>query len=218
MRGREPRIFFTFPFKTLILKLMNKLTPKDLEQMNIEKFKAVGPSEKYADQMTDFVNELRRENYSSRSANPWLKDVEVEFSRHPDGSEKLKDLKLLVRTNDDHVVGLYCVRDDMDEQTLLDFGGNISYLIRPSERRKGYNKINMYLALKECAKRGFSVITLVVEAGNRAASRSVRAMGGNMVTTFFDRDGMGLKFEKYIVNVKDAIASYAPIFEYLIEE
>ena len=65
---------------------MNKLTPKDLEQMNIEKFKAVGPSEKYADQMTDFVNELRRENYSSRSANPWLKDVEVEFSRHPDGS------------------------------------------------------------------------------------------------------------------------------------
>ena len=197
---------------------MNKLTPKDLEQMNIEKFKAVGPSEKYADQMTDFVNEVRRENYSSRSANPWLTDGEVEFSRHPDGSEKLKDLKLLVRTNDDHVVGLYCVRDDMDEQTLLDFGGNISYLIRPSERRKGYNKINMYLALKECAKRGFSVITLVVEAGNRAASRSVRAMGGNMVTTFFDRDGMGLQFEKYIVNVKDAIASYAPIFEYLIEE
>lgn len=218
MRGCKPRIFFTFPFKTLILKLMNKLTPRDLEQINIEKFKVVEPLEKYADQMTDFVNELRRENYSRRVVDPWLKEIETEFSRSPGGSEKLVGVKLLVRTNDDYVVGLHCVRDGMDKQTLLDMGGNISYMIRPSERRKGYNKINMYLALKECAKRGFSVITLVSEEGNRAAARSIRAMGGRLVTTFYDRDGMGVRFEKYFVNVKDAIASYAPIFEYLIEE
>lgn len=195
-----------------------QLTPKDLASMKIEKFKIVAPAEKYADQMTDFVNELRRENRNNRTEDPWLKEIETEFSRSPGGSEKLVGVKLLVRTNDDHVVGLHCVRDNMDAEKLKDLGGNISYMIRPSERRKGYNKINMYLALKECAKRGLSVITLVSEEENRAAARSIRAMGGRLVTTFYDRDDIGVRFEKYFVNVKDAIASYAPIFEYLVEE
>ncbi len=195
-----------------------QLTPKDLASMKIEKFKIVAPAEKYADQMTDFVNELRRENRNNRTEDPWLSEIETEFSRQPGGSEKLEGVKLLVRTNDDHVVGLHCVRDNMDAEKLEDLGGNISYMIRPSERRKGYNKINMYIALKECAKLGLSTITLICDENNRAASRSIRAMGGRMVTTFFDRDGMGLRFEKYIVNVKDAISSYEPIFEYLIEE
>ena len=38
------------------------------------------------------------------------------------------------------------------------FDGNIGYGIRPTERRKGYNKINLYLGLIEALKENKSVI------------------------------------------------------------
>ena len=55
---------------------------------------------------------------------------------------------LLIRENDNRIVGTVNVRWDLNEE-MLRFGGHIGYGIRPSERRKGYNKINLYLALKE---------------------------------------------------------------------
>ena len=41
------------------------------------------------------------------------------------------------------------------------FSGNIGYGIRPTERRKGYNKINLYLGLIEAKKVGLEKITIV---------------------------------------------------------
>lgn len=38
------------------------------------------------------------------------------------------------------------------DRKMKQFGGNIGYGIRPTERRKGYNKMNLYLGLIE-AKR-----------------------------------------------------------------
>ena len=35
-------------------------------------------------------------------------------------------------------------------ESLKKYGGNIGYCIRPVERGKGYNKINLYLGLKIC--------------------------------------------------------------------
>ena len=193
------------------------MPPKDLSSMKVERFKAVPVSREYTDEMLDFVNELRRENRRKEVNDPWLKEIEAEFSCRPGGSEKLRGVKLLVRTNDNRVVGLHCVRDNMDKHRLLQFGGNISYLVRPSERRKGYNKINMYIALKECARRGLSTISLTTVVGDKAAERSIRAMGGRLVRRMMDFDGAEIWVEQYSVNVKDAISSYAPIFEYLIE-
>lgn len=193
------------------------MSPQELASLHLEKFKAVVPSPEYADQMTDFVNELRRENRMSRTSNTWLKDIEIEFSRRPGGSENMKGVKLLVRTNDNYVVGLHCVRDEKDMSKLEGLGGNISYLIRPSERRKGYNKINMYLALKECVYSGMHSIVLICENDNKAAARSIKAMGGRLTKEYYDRNDTGIRYEEYIVNVADAIASYAPIFEFMIE-
>ncbi len=194
------------------------MNPQDLASMHLEKFKAVAPSSEYADQMTDFVNELRRENRNSRSVNTWLKDVETEFSLRPGGSDSLKNVKLLVRVNDNYVVGLHCVRDETDTDKLEHVGGNISYLIRPSERRKGYNKINMYLALKECVQHGLHSIVLICEDFNKAAARSIKAMGGRLLKKYYDRHGTGVQYEEYVLKVADAIASYAPIFEFMVEK
>ena len=49
------------------------------------------------------------------------------------------------------------------------FGRNIGYCIRPTERGKGYNKINLYLALKMCKKYGITNALLDVDKANIAS-------------------------------------------------
>ena len=51
---------------------------------------------------------------------------------------------LLIRKNDNKIIGTINVRWNLTEE-MKKFGGNIGYSIRPTERRKGYNKINLYI-------------------------------------------------------------------------
>ena len=55
----------------------------------------------------------------------------------------------LIREEDNKIVGMINIRLELNEK-LKNSGGHIGYSIRPTERRKGYNKINLYLGLKKC--------------------------------------------------------------------
>ena len=55
---------------------------------------------------------------------------------------------LLIRKNDNKIVGTINIRWNLSEK-MLEFGGHIGYGIRPTERRKEYNKIQLYLVLLE---------------------------------------------------------------------
>ncbi len=58
---------------------------------------------------------------------------------------------LLIRESDNKIVGTINIRWNLNEK-MLQFGGHIGYGIRPTERRKGYNKINLYLGMIEAKK------------------------------------------------------------------
>ena len=66
---------------------------------------------------------------------------------------------LLIRKNDNKIVGTINVRWNLTEE-MKQFGGNIGYGIRPTERRRGYNKINLYLGLIEAKKVGLDKVML----------------------------------------------------------
>lgn len=53
----------------------------------------------------------------------------------------------LIRCEDNKIVGMINIRLELNEK-LKNSGGHIGYSVRPTERRKGYNKINLYLGLK----------------------------------------------------------------------
>ena len=72
---------------------------------------------------------------------------------------------LLIRENDDKIVGTINVRWNLTE-SMKQFGGNIGYGIRPTERRKGYNKINLYLGLIEAQKLGLDRVMLDCDVNN----------------------------------------------------
>ena len=46
----------------------------------------------------------------------------------------------------------------MLNEYLLNQGGNIGYGVRPTERRKGYNKYQLYLAMKNCKEKGIDKV------------------------------------------------------------
>lgn len=69
---------------------------------------------------------------------------------------------LLIRKNDNKIIGTINIRWNLTEK-MKRFGGNIGYGIRPTERRKGYNKINLYFGLIEIQKIGLDKVMLDCE-------------------------------------------------------
>lgn len=65
----------------------------------------------------------------------------------------------------------------MNEE-LLKFDGNIGYDVRPSERRKGYAKTMLKLALDICRNMGMSNVLVTCNKGNIASAKTIIAYGG----------------------------------------
>lgn len=118
---------------------------------------------------------------------------------------------LLIRENDSRLVGTVNVRWDLNE-AMLRFGGHIGYGIRPSERRKGYNKINLYLALKEAKKIGLDHVMIDCAASNTASDKTIQALGG--VLERCEKDPAdGEMTNVYWINIEESLLRYQTVYE-----
>lgn len=82
---------------------------------------------------------------------------------------------LLIRINDNRIVGTINVRWNLKKE-MQRFGGHIGYGIWPTERRKGYNKINLYLGMLEAKKIGLDRVMLDCDVNNLGSDRSLKAL------------------------------------------
>ncbi|MBQ3048138.1 MAG: GNAT family N-acetyltransferase [Clostridia bacterium] len=57
---------------------------------------------------------------------------------------------LLIRKEDEKMVGAISVRPYLTKKLDESYGGNIGYSIRPSERQKGYATFGLKLAIEKC--------------------------------------------------------------------
>ena len=71
----------------------------------------------------------------------WLQNLED--SKQPSKDRVPGLTYFLVRESDNKIIGMANIRLYLNER-LREEGGHIGYGIRPSERRKGYNKITRY--------------------------------------------------------------------------
>ena len=118
---------------------------------------------------------------------------------------------LLIRENDSRIVGTVNVRWDLNEE-MLRFGGHIGYGIRPSERRKGYNKINLYLALKEAGKIGLERVMIDCAASNISSDKTIKALGGILERCEMD-PADGEMTNVYWINVGETLTRLKPVYE-----
>ena len=123
---------------------------------------------------------------------------------------------LLIRENDNKVVGTINLRWDLNE-TMLQFGGHIGYGIRPTERRKGYNKINLYLGMIEAKKVGLEKVMLTCDVDNLGSDKTLKALGGKLERTEINPSN-GKLTNVYWFDVIETLEKYKDIYEPYIKK
>ena len=121
---------------------------------------------------------------------------------------------LLIRENDNKIVGTINVRWNLSEE-MLQFGGHIGYGIRPTERRKGYNKINLYLGMIEAKKVGLEKVMLDCDVNNLGSDKTLKALGGKLERRGIDPSD-GILTNVYWFDVDETIKKYREIYEQYI--
>ena len=123
---------------------------------------------------------------------------------------------LLIRKNDNKLIGMINVRWNLTEE-MKRFGGNIGYGIRPTERRKGYNKINLYLGLLEAKKIGLDKVVLDCETSNIASSKTMTSLGGVLDRTEIDPYD-GILTSVYYIDISASLTKYKNTYTRFILE
>ena len=121
------------------------------------------------------------------------------------------------RKNDNKIIGMINIRLALNEH-LKKFGGNIGYCIRPTERKKGYNKINLYLGLKVCQRYGIKEALLDADTDNPASWKTMEALGGIKTREYFDDEEAHCMVRDYKINVDESIEKYSSIYEDMVED
>ncbi|MCI8347272.1 MAG: GNAT family N-acetyltransferase [Bacilli bacterium] len=147
----------------------------------------------------------------------WLKKLEEDYTRIPSEEKVPARTYFLIRESDSRVVGMINIRLDLNEN-LKKFGGHIGYSIRPTERGKGYNKINLYLGLKVCQKYGIKTVLMDADKENPASWRTVESLGGIKIREFFDNENAHCIVKDYEINVDESINNNSKIYEPMIKQ
>ena len=191
----------------------------------MEKFYFETPSMKRKDEIIEYINEFVE--YKSNINGTGSLDKILEGYTFEQALERCLNMEnkeyvekmgrcqgktfLLVRKNDDKIVGTINVRWNLSE-AMLQFGGHIGYGIRPTERRKGYNKINLYLGMKEAKKIGLDRVMLDCGVSNIGSDKTLKALGGKLERTEIDPSN-GILTNVYWFDVNQTIDKYKNIYE-----
>ena len=91
----------------------------------------------------------------------------------------------LIRKSDNKLVGMLQVRHCFNDY-LEKYAGHIGYSIRPSERRKGYAKEMLRMALPLCGELGLDKVLITCAVGNVGSEKTIIANGGVYESTVYE--------------------------------
>lgn len=185
----------------------------------MDKLRYEVPSIERKQDAVDYINEFYKYNSKINGSGgldsyldnyeAWLENLEQDYKRIPNEERVPARTYFLVRESDNKIVGMINIRLTLNER-LKKSGGHIGYGISPTERRKGYNKINLYLGLLECQKYGINEAMLTCDKDNLGSSKTMQALGAKLIEEFYEDDVLE---QKYIINVDESIEKYKEVYQ-----
>ena len=196
----------------------------------MEKFYLERPSFERKDEIIEYINEFVEYNSEINGTGGLDKIIEgYTFEQALERCLSMEDENyakkinrcqsktfLLIRENDNRIVGTINVRWNLTE-AMKRFGGNIGYGIRPTERRKGYNKINLYLGMQEAKKLGLDRVMLDCDVNNLGSDRTLKALGGVLERTEVDPED-NILTNVYWFDVDNCLEKYKDTYEPFISK
>lgn len=147
----------------------------------------------------------------------WLEKLEKDKNAIPNEERVPAKTYFLIRSNDNKIIGMSNIRLVLNEK-LKKYGGHIGYCIRPTERGKGYNKINLYLALKVCQENGIEKVQMDADKDNPASWRTMEALDGIMIREFYDNENAKSILKAYEIQVNASIKHHEELYEAMLEK
>jgi len=108
---------------------------------------------------------------------------------------------LAVRTDDNKIVGMINIRHTLNDY-LLQFGGHIGYSVRKSERRKGYAKEMLRLALVKCKELGIDKVLITCNKENIASAKTITGNGGVLENEVQEQDRIT---QRYWIDIRPQV-------------
>jgi len=89
---------------------------------------------------------------------------------------------------DGRIVGTIQIRHKLNERLLKTYG-HIGYGVRPSERRKGYAAVMLFLALEKCRELDIKKVLVSCDKNNIGSSKTIIKNGGVLENEFIEEGG-----------------------------
>ena len=173
----------------------------------MEELSLIKVSMEYAEQIAEYRQELL-DTGSSMDGTGMLRAIEdpqeyvklsLEYEKNPPEGFVPATQLLLIRNSDSKVVGMIQVRHSFNEY-LEKYAGHIGYCVRPSQRRNGYGRLMLKMALPFCRKIGIDKVLISCAVDNIGSERIILANGGVYESTVVEpRRNRELK--RYIISL-----------------